>query len=60
MAKEEMFTDLLAAVAKSLKNNMSHLSLDTGISQSSVVKILQKHEWHRYTIQMYQYRNEDN
>lgn len=55
-----MFTDLLAAVAKSLKNNVSHLSLGTGISQSSVVKILQKHEWHRYTIQMYQYRNEDN
>ena len=39
----EMFTDLLEAVAKGLKNSTSHLSLETGVSQSGVVKILQKH-----------------
>jgi hypothetical protein len=31
----KMFTDLLAAVAKSLKNNTSRLSLEDGVSQSS-------------------------
>jgi hypothetical protein len=55
----EMLADLLATVAKSLKNSTSHLSLEDGVSHSGVVKILQEHRWHRYTTQMYQYRNED-
>ena len=60
MAKEEIFTDLLAAVAESLKNSTRHLSLEAGINQSGAVKILQKRRWHHYTTQVYKYHNEDN
>jgi nucleoid-associated protein YejK len=60
MAKKEMFTDLLAAVAESLKTGTSHLSLEADVNQSGAVKILQKHRRHHYTTQVYKYHNEDN
>jgi hypothetical protein len=59
-AKEEMFTDLLAAVAKSLTNSTSHLPLEAGVHQSSVLQTLQKQKWNPRTIRMHQYLNEDN
>jgi hypothetical protein len=58
--KKKCVSDLLAAAATNIKNITSHLSLEAGVSQSSAVKILHKRQWHRYTTQMYHYRNEDN
>lgn len=42
MEKEEIFTDLLAAVAESLKNSTSHLSRAAGVSQSGAAKIMHR------------------
>jgi transposase len=57
---EECATMVLSALSKSPRKSSGRLSAETGISQSSIARIVKEQKWHPYKLQMRQHLSEDN
>jgi hypothetical protein len=57
---EECATMVLSALSKSPRKSSRRLSAETGISQSSIARIVKEQKWHPYKLQMRQHLTEDD
>ncbi|XP_073493604.1 uncharacterized protein [Phyllobates terribilis] len=60
VTNEETSVALLASFSKSPQRSTRRTSLESGISPTSLRRILATHKWHPYKIQLLQHLNEDD
>uniref|UniRef100_A0A669CZ07 DUF4817 domain-containing protein n=1 Tax=Oreochromis niloticus TaxID=8128 RepID=A0A669CZ07_ORENI len=60
VTNEETSVAVLASFSKSPQRSTRHMSLESGISRTSLWRILATHKWHPYKLQLLQHLNEDD
>uniref|UniRef100_A0A669B5E7 DUF4817 domain-containing protein n=1 Tax=Oreochromis niloticus TaxID=8128 RepID=A0A669B5E7_ORENI len=60
VSNEETSVAVLASFSKSPQRSTRRMSLESGISRTSLRRILATHKWHPYKLQLLQHLNEDD
>ncbi|KAG2466422.1 MTX3 protein, partial [Polypterus senegalus] len=60
VTNEETSVAVLASFSKSPQRSTRRMSLESGISRTSLRRILATHKWHPYKLQLLQHLNEDD
>ncbi|KAG2462260.1 ALG3 mannosyltransferase, partial [Polypterus senegalus] len=60
VTNEETSVAVLASFSKSPQRSTRRMSLESGISRTSLWRILATHKWHPYKLQLLQHLNEDD
>uniref|UniRef100_A0AAX7TD99 DUF4817 domain-containing protein n=1 Tax=Astatotilapia calliptera TaxID=8154 RepID=A0AAX7TD99_ASTCA len=60
VTNEETSVGVLASFSKSPQRSTRRMSLESGISRTSLRRILATHKWHPYKLQLMQHLNEDD